>query len=125
IRHRAQSFRTEMSRENVELVEGLYAGAADMDKQALLAALPEMIAALCDPEIEWVEDPQRADSRVYRGHAGVRASWEAWLDGFSEYGFSVDRIVEHGDDVLAVVTEHAEGSASGAAVSSTIYQLLT
>jgi hypothetical protein len=23
---------------------------------------------ICDPEIEWIEDPQRADSRTYRGH---------------------------------------------------------
>jgi hypothetical protein len=36
-----------------------------MDKDAMLAALPEMIPQICDPEIEWVEDPQRADGRVY------------------------------------------------------------
>jgi hypothetical protein len=58
-----------MPRENVEFVEGLYAGATGVDKQALLAALPEIIAQTCDPDIEWIEDPQRADSRVHRGSA--------------------------------------------------------
>jgi hypothetical protein len=30
-----------VSQENVEFVEGLFAGAADMDKHALLAAVPD------------------------------------------------------------------------------------
>ena len=69
-----------MSQENVEFLEGLFSGAADMDKQALLDALPDLIPQICDPEIEWVEDPRRADRRVYRGHEGVRESWERWLE---------------------------------------------
>jgi hypothetical protein len=58
--------------------ERAMAAGATMDKQALLAALPDLIAQTCDPEIEWVEDPQRADGRVYRGHEGLRESWERW-----------------------------------------------
>ena len=73
-----------MSQEDVEFVKGLWAAGASMDKQALLAALPDLIAQTCDPEIEWVEDPQRADGRVYRGHEGVRESWERWLENFDE-----------------------------------------
>src|SRR3977135_3863306 len=69
-----------MSRENVEFVEGLLAGVGEMDKQALLAALPELIAEACDADIEWVEDPKRADGGVYRGHEGVRRSWEQGLE---------------------------------------------
>ena len=56
-----------MSRENVEFVEGLLAGTMSMDKRDLLAALPELIEQTCDPDIEWVEDPQRADGAVHRG----------------------------------------------------------
>ena len=33
-----------MSHENVEFLEGLLAGVAELDRQALLAALPELIA---------------------------------------------------------------------------------
>ena len=57
-----------MSEQNVEFVKGLYGAAEAFDKQQLLEALPALIEQSCDPEIEWFEDPQRADSRIYRGH---------------------------------------------------------
>jgi ketosteroid isomerase-like protein len=114
-----------MSRANVELVERLFAGAAGSDKQALLAALPELIFQGCDPEIEWVEDPQRADSRVYRGHAGVRESFEHWLAAFDDYGVDAEQFIDCGDRVLVAGREQGRGAASGAVVSSRIYAVLT
>jgi len=114
-----------MSQENVEFVEGLLGGAAGMDKQALLAVLPEMIAQVCDPDIEWVEDPQRADGRVYRGHDGVQESFERWLEAWEEYGYEAERFVDCGDDVLVVARERGSGRTSGASVSSRIYSVYT
>jgi ketosteroid isomerase-like protein len=114
-----------MSQENVEFVQGLMAAGEDVDKQALLAALPEVIAQMCDPEIEWIEDPQRADSRVYRGHDGVRESWERWLDQWDEWGFETERFIDCGDDVLVVAREHGRGATSGATVSARIHLVFT
>jgi len=114
-----------MSRENVEFLEGLFAGAAEMDKQAMLDALPELIAQACDPDIEWVEDPRRADRRVYRGHDGVRESWERWLENFEEYGFELERIVDCGAKVLVVAREQGRGSLSGASITQRIYSVYT
>jgi ketosteroid isomerase-like protein len=114
-----------MSQQNVDFVRGLYSAGETMDKEQLLAALPELIAQACDPEIEWVEDPQRADSRTYRGHDGVLSSFEHWLEQFSEYGFEAERFVDCGDDVLVVAREQGRGSVSGAPVSSRIYQVST
>jgi ketosteroid isomerase-like protein len=114
-----------MSRENRELVESFAAGVGAMDKQALLAALPDLISQMCDPDIEWVEDPSRADGRVYRGHAGVRASFERWLEGFEEYGFEIERVEDCGDEVRVVAREQARGSASGAAISARNYSVMT
>jgi ketosteroid isomerase-like protein len=114
-----------MSQENVEFLEGFVAGAADMDKEAILAVLPDLIAQTCHPDIEWIEDPQRADGRIYRGHEGVRESFERWLEDFEEYGFEVERFVDCGDDVLVVAREHGRGAASGASVSSRIYAIYT
>ena len=99
-----------MSQENVEMVKGFLAAGAEMDKQTLLAALPEVIAQTCDPEIEWHEDPQRADARVYRGHDGVRESVERWLDQWDEYGTEAERFVDCGDAALVpadLVRSHA------------------
>jgi ketosteroid isomerase-like protein len=114
-----------MSQENVEFVKGLFAAGSDMDKEALLAALPELIAQTCDPEIEWYEDPQRADARVYRGHGGVLESFERWLDQWNEYGTEAERFVDYGDDVLAVAREHGRGERSGATVSARIFIVVT
>ena len=114
-----------MSQENVDFVRGLWEGAPQMDSQALLAALPELIAQTCDPEIEWIEDPQRADGRVYRGHEGVLESWKRWLEHWDEYGYEVERFVDCGDIVFVVSREHARGATSGATVSAVNYQVIT
>jgi uncharacterized protein len=114
-----------MSRENVESVTGLYEGAEAMDKEQLLAALPELIRQLCDPEIEWVEDPRRADSRTYRGHDGVLASFERWFEGFDEYGAKLERIVDCGDRVFVASREKGKGAISGATVDAMNYQVIT
>lgn len=114
-----------MSHENVEFIEGLFAGAASMDKQALLALLPDLIPQVADPAIEWIEDPIRADGRIYRGHEGVLASWTQWLEQWEEYETEVEQVVDCGDDVFVVAREHARGAASGAAVSSRIYLVVT
>jgi ketosteroid isomerase-like protein len=114
-----------VSEANVAFVEGLLAAAALEDKRELVAALPELIAQTCDPDVEWVEDPQRADGRVYRGHRGVRESWERWLEGFGEYSIEIEQVIDCGDDVLVVGRERATGAASGAGVSSRTYAVIT
>ena len=96
-----------------------------MDKQAILAALPELIAQACASDIEWVEDPQRADSRVYHGHEGVRESFERWFEQWDEYGGEAERFIDCGDDVLVISHERARGRMSGARVSTRNYLVLT
>ena len=114
-----------MSRENVEFVESLLAGVADLDRQALLAALPELITQVADPDIEWVEEPQNVDGRVYHGYDGVRQSIERWLDQWDEFGYEAERFVDCGDDVLVVGREHGRGMTSGASVTSRHYSVWT
>ncbi|MEA2334384.1 MAG: uncharacterized protein QOG40_874 [Solirubrobacteraceae bacterium] len=114
-----------MSQENVEFVEAILSGTASLEKDELLAALPEIIRQTCHPDIEWVEHPDLLDRRVYRGHDGVRQSWERWLEQWDEYGFEVERFIDCGEDVLAIARENARGKTSGASVSSRIYTIFT
>ena len=102
-----------MSRENVKIVEALLAGAEAMDKATLIAALPEMLAQGADPDIEWVEDPKRFDAQVFRGHEGVKQSFERWLEQWDEYGYQSEEFIDCGDDVLVIGRERARGIASG------------
>ena len=78
-----------------------------------------------DSEIEWVEDPRRADGRIYRGHEGVRESFERWLENFSEYEAKVEWIVDCGDKILVYGHEEGRGSLSGAPISQRIYTVHT
>jgi ketosteroid isomerase-like protein len=114
-----------VSQENVEFVEGLVAGVAGLDMPALLAALPQLIAQTCTPDIEWVEDPLRADSYVHHGPEAVQRSWKRWLEQWDEYGFEAERFLDCGDDVLVISREHGRGAASGASVSSRHYAAIT
>jgi len=114
-----------MSQENIDFVKAIYAGGEGLDKEALLAALPNFIAQTCDPEIEWVEDPGRADGRVYRGHQGVLESWEQWLEHWDEYDIEIEQVTDYGDKVLAVAVERARGAASGATVSARHYAVFS
>ena len=70
-----------------------------------------------DPEIEWHEDPQRADARVYRGHDGVRESFERWLDQWDEYGFEAERVIDCGNDVLVLSRNTGAEDEAGTTVS--------
>ena len=114
-----------MSRENVEFVAGIFEAAEDMDEEALVAALPDLVLQRCDPDVEWIEDPQRADARVYRGHQGVIDSWRQWLEQFGDYGFDVERIADCGGDDVVVAREHGTGALSDAPVGARIYQVIT
>jgi ketosteroid isomerase-like protein len=113
-----------MSQENVEMVKAFFAG-QKMDKEALLSALPELIAQGCDPEIEWYEDPQRPDALVYRGHGGVLESFERWYDQWDKHSTQAERFIDCGDDVLVVAREQGRGARSGATVSARIFMVLT
>ena len=114
-----------MSQESVDFVKGIMSASAGMDREATLAALPELVPQLCDPDIEWVEAPQRADGRTRRGHEGVIESMSQWLEQWAEYRAEVERVVDCGDDVLVYARESGRGASSGARVEARLYMVWT
>jgi ketosteroid isomerase-like protein len=95
-------------------------GAAAFNRRDLELALLGL-----DPGIEWVEDPRRADGRIYRGHAGVRESFERWTENFEEYEVTVESLVDCGDKILIYAREEGRGSLSGGTISQRIYTVQT
>ena len=122
---RARDTSRTMSEENVEIVRRMYRTGEAMSKDDLFAVLPELISEIADPEIEWVEAPNRIDGRTYRGHEGVRQAFQNWIGGFDEYTFELKEIIDCGDDVLTVAHEEGRGETSGATVSAASYQLFS
>ena len=105
-----------MSRENVEIVRGVYAAVAQGDTEAVLAAY--------DPDIEWdfSGSPFRdvVNHGVYQGHGGLRSfirerTDEAWR----QIEDHLDELIDAGDHVVTVVTSRGRGLASGAEVELT------
>src|SRR5437764_10908258 len=102
-RHRSRSrskpcgsYRGLMSEENVAIVRAIFEGGVSTNKEAILAALPEVVPALFHPDAEWIEAPERVDSKIYRGHEGIRESFESWLDQWSDYRATAERFEDHG-----------------------------
>jgi ketosteroid isomerase-like protein len=114
-----------MSEQNVAIVRALFDSGGAESKEAILAALPEVIPALFAADAEWIEAPERVDAKTYRGHDGIRQSFEHWLEQWGEYRLEVERIDDHGDQVFVVAHEYAEGKGSGVSADATIYVVFT
>ena len=97
-----------MSQENVELVRRVYEAAASRDSAAVFA--------LYDPEVEL--DSTRlgiVDSAggIHRGHEGLRSFFRGWHEAWGNIQYDYEELIDAGEQVIAVVTRHARGRASG------------
>jgi ketosteroid isomerase-like protein len=103
-----------MSRENVEVVRGIYEAVTQRDGATPFEAYAE--------DIVWdISNSGRADlmmKRVYHGHEGVRQAWRESVSVFGEVDLEVDELIDAGDRVLAVVHDRVVGRASGAPVEA-------
>jgi ketosteroid isomerase-like protein len=81
-----------MSRENVELVERLWAAMNSGDLEAVLAS--------CHPDVEL--DWSRAigpEPGVYHGHDGLRRFAQSYQDVFDEIVLDAEEFIDAGDEV--------------------------
>jgi ketosteroid isomerase-like protein len=114
-----------VSEENVSIVRGIFETGAMTNKDEILKALPEAIPVLFHPDAEWIEAPERVDAKSYRGHDGIRASFERWLEDWDEYRIEAQRFEDHDDEVLVVARESGEGHGSGASTQATVFAVFT
>ena len=99
-----------MSRENVEIVRGIYEGWASND--------PDVLRVI-DPEIEVYPDPRSAWPGIessYRGHDGLARYMASIYEAFSEYRAEAEDILDAGDRVVTLAIERARGKQSGVPV---------
>jgi ketosteroid isomerase-like protein len=113
-----------MSAENVEMIKGLMNGFEGADADAIREMLPAAIPQFCDPEIEFIETPERVDATTYHGHEGVLEAFSRWLDQWDEYDAEAESFEDHGDDVFVVARERGRGQ-SGATVEARLYLIYT
>ena len=83
-----------MSQENVEVVKAAFARGSRGDFDGLLA--------LVHPGAEWIEDPRMPGAITRRGDAEVRRYFESLPRYGEELRFELERLVDYGDEVLAL-----------------------
>ena len=106
-----------MSRENVDVVRRIYEAFARGD-------LAEGLSQL-HPEIEWREPPESPGAGVYRGHDGVRRSYEAWKGNWADYRLDVEELIDAGDEVLVRCRQRVRAKASGAELEQPLFGVWT
>ena len=105
-----------MSRENVELIRGLWEPVLGVDFTAFDwddEAIREMTEQFWSPEIElrWLRSSPEA--RVYQGRDGVIQAFREWFEPFSEFHVEPHDFIEVGDRVVVPNRQWGIGSASG------------
>jgi ketosteroid isomerase-like protein len=73
---------------------------------------PEAIFDLVDAEVVWVADRSDTGRTTYHGREGVRQSFEELSEGFEEFGFQADELIDAGDRIVAIGRMYGRGRAS-------------
>ena len=108
-----------MSRENVEVVQGVYDAASRRDSAAVLALYDEQVE-LDNTRLHIVS------GGVYRGHEGLRSFFRQWNEAWESVDYRLDDLIDVGDEqVVSVVTRHGRGRSSGAEVKIQVALLWT
>ena len=91
-----------MSRENVEIVRGMYEAYNEGDMDAMLAGLSDEIEYVSTGVFPGLEP-------VYEGHEGWRRFWREFRGTWDSLTIRVDELHDCGDRVAAVFTFDARG----------------
>lgn len=102
-----------MSRENVDLVLGMYETFNRRDLDALVALMHDEVEI--QPRLGALEGD-------YRGHEGVRRWWSNLLDSLPDYAAEPEEVHDLGDLTLGQIRGTAHGAASTAPVVETWWQ---
>jgi ketosteroid isomerase-like protein len=102
-----------MAEANVEVVRRVYEAAARRDAATVLA-LYDKDVELDASRIGVSNHPSGRDT--YHGHDGLRELFREWHEAWGKIEYGYDELIEAGEQVIAVVTRHARGRASGVEV---------
>jgi ketosteroid isomerase-like protein len=110
-----------MSRENLELVRQLQPGPAGdlvplVRDDASSAAWTKAVAPVFHPDVESVIHVIDAESVTHVGLAGLRSAWLEWLVPWMSYRSDLDRLIEVGDQVVALVRDYGRRAPGDAEV---------
>jgi uncharacterized protein len=99
-----------MSKENVDIVRGIWEADRRRDVEAVYAAYA--------PGIEWEDNTGLwGDWGVARGPDGIRRGWRRWYEAFEDVQMEFGEVADVGDDVVVTYPLRARGRGSGVEVN--------
>jgi len=102
--------------------------AAELVRRALAALNAgdiEGLTAVCDRDFELDMSDRVFNPSTYRGHDGIRQFHTEVLEVWEHYTWEPDRIVDHGDLVVALLRTSGKGRGSGLEVERKTAMLWT
>jgi ketosteroid isomerase-like protein len=102
---------------NVERVRQAYAAYEQTGVEALYPFLA--------PDVEWDMTKTALDSRVHRGHPGVRQFFAGLAKTWESFNFRYDEYIEAGDEVVAIGRFFGCGQASGIEIEAPMVHIWT
>jgi uncharacterized protein len=101
-------------------VETLRRGYAALNRGDLSAVLE-----LLDPDIEWHEPAHSPDAGTHRGRDSFERFLRGWIESFDGLRVEPERVIERGEDIVAVVHQTGTGRASGLEVEARLAHVWT
>jgi ketosteroid isomerase-like protein len=94
-----------MSQQNVEVVRSAH--------EALNGGDVDALVALCDPAFRLDMSDRVLNPTVYEGHGGIRRFYGEVRDVWASYTWEPERLIESGDQVVALLRSSGTGRGSG------------
>jgi len=106
-----------MGRANIATLERGYAALNRGDLSVVLDLL--------EPEIVWHEPAQSREGGTHRGRDSFERFLRGWLESFDGFRVEPERVVERGDQLVAVVRQTGSGRSSGLRVETRLAHVWT
>ena len=101
-------------------VEELKRGYAALNRGDLSVVLD-----LLDPDIEWHEPAPSPEGGAHRGRDSFERFLRGWLESFEGFRVEPERVVQRGDELVAVVRQTGSGRSSGVRVETRLAHVWT
>jgi uncharacterized protein len=84
-----------------------------------------VVLDLLDPDIEWHEPGWSPEAGTHRGRNSFERFFRGWIESFDGFRVEPERVVERGDQLVAVVRQTGAGRSSGVQVETRLAHVWT
>jgi ketosteroid isomerase-like protein len=84
-----------------------------------------VVLDLLDPDIEWHEPALSLEGGTHHGRDSFERFLRGWLESFEGFRVAPERVVERGDDLIAIVRQTGTGRVSGLPVETRLAHVWT